>query len=169
MEIADGCQLLEVLLLNVLYIPHALLLKELQHHNAYFGDQIAFLMEHHAYRRQLVLHILLKSVVEIQELMEHASMLPQLVLQVQELADYKYAQMLPLQQLQVSQLTPDVLDLQQPLLAQPQVLLVSHNQLVDHILYRLDAFKELTEYASGQLQRQLQQQLLQLLLQVFAD
>ncbi len=101
MEIADGCQLLEVLL-NVLYIPHALLLKERLQHNAHFGDPLAYLMELPASLRQPVLLIPLKSVVEMQELMEHASMLSQLVLQLQELADYKYAQMLPLQQLKVS-------------------------------------------------------------------
>ena len=168
MEIVDGYQPLELLLLNVLYIHHVLLHKELQQHNANFGDQLAFQLELHASLRLHVLHTPLKSVVEMQELMEHASMLSQLVL-LQEIADYNYAQMLPLQQQQVSQLTLDVSASQQLLLAQPQVLLVFHNLLVNPIQCRLVAYKELTEYASGPLQPQLQQQQHQLQLQVFAD
>ena len=77
MEIVDGYQLLELPLLNVLYIPHVAWPKELQQHNVYFGDQLVFQMELLALPRQHAHHTLLKSLVEMQELMEHAFMLPQ--------------------------------------------------------------------------------------------
>lgn len=77
MEIVVGYQLLELPLLNVLYTQHVLLLQELQQHNVYFGDQLVFQMELLALPRQHAHHTLLKSVVEMRELMEHAFMLPQ--------------------------------------------------------------------------------------------
>ena len=79
MEIVDGYQLLELLLLNVLYILHVLLQQVPQQHNVYFGDQLAFQMELLALQRQHAHHTPLKLVVVMQELMEHASMLLQLV------------------------------------------------------------------------------------------
>ena len=169
MEIVDGYQLLELPLLNVLYILHVLLHKELQQHNVYCGDQLAFLMELHVSLRQLVHHIPLKSVVEMQELTEHASTLPPLVQPLQELADYNYVQMQLQQQQQAFQLTQDVLDSQQLLHAQLQEQLVFHNQHVDHTQSKLVVFKEQTECASGRQQQQLQQQQHQLQHQVFAD
>ena len=168
MEIVDGYQLLELQLLNVLYILHVLLHKELQQHNVYFGDQLVFLLELHALQRQLVHHIQLKSDVEMQELMEHASTLPQLEQPLQELADYNYVQMQLQQQQQAFQLTLDVSVSQQLLHAQLQEQPVFHNLHVDHTQSKQDVFKELMEYASGQPQQQLQQQLHQLQHQVFA-
>ena len=79
MEIVDGYQPLELLLLNALYIQHALLQQEPQQHNVYSGDQLAFQMELLASQRQHAHHTPLKLVVVMQELMEHASMLHQLV------------------------------------------------------------------------------------------
>ena len=169
MEIVDGYQPLELPLLNVLYTHHAPLPKELQLHNAYFGDQLVFQMEHHASQRphaHLTLH---KSDAPMQELMEHASMLPQLVQPPQELADYNYVPMQQLQQHQVSQPTQDALDSQQQLLVQLQELDVFHKVPVDHTQPKQDVFKELMESASGPQQQQLQLQQHQLAHQAFAD
>lgn len=169
MEIADGYQLLELPLLNVLYTQHALLLQELQQHNVYFGDQLVFQMELLALLEQHAHHTLLKLVAEMQELMEHAFMLPQQAQPLLELADYNYVQMLLLQQPQVFQLTLDVLDSQPPHHAPHQEQPAFHNQLVDPTLSSLVVFKEQMEFASGQQQQQLLQPLRQLQHQVFAD
>ena len=169
MEIADGYQLLELPLLNVLYTLHVLLLQEPQQHNAYFGDQLVFQMELLALPRQHAHHTLLKSLVEMQELMEHAFMLPQQAQPLLELADYNYVQMLLLQQRQVFQLTLDVSDSQPPHHAQLLEQPVFRNQLVDPTLSSLVVFKEQMEFASGQQQQQLLQPLRQLQHQVFAD
>ena len=107
MEIVDGCQLLEQLQHNVLYTLHVPWLKEQQQPNAHFGGQLAFLMEHHVLQRQHAPLTQLRSVAEMQELMEHASSLPQLEQPLQELADYNYALMQLQQQLQVYQLILD--------------------------------------------------------------
>ena len=169
MEIADGYQLLELLLLNALYILHALLRKEQQRHNVYFGDQLVFQMELLASQSQHAHHTILKLVVVTQELMEHASMLPQLVQSLQELADYNYVQMPQLQQPQVYQLMLDVSDFLLQHLAQHLELDVSHNLLVDHTQSKLVVFKEQTEFASGLQQQRMQMPPHHLQHQAFAD
>ena len=169
MEIADGYQLLELPLLNVLYIPHVAWPKELQQHNVYFGDQLVFQMELLALPRQHAHHTLLKSVVEMQELMVHASTLPHLVQPLQELADYNYVLMLQLQHPQVFQHTQDVSVFQLLHHAPHQEQHVFHNLLVDPTQCKLVVFKELTEFASGPQQQPLQQPLHQLQHQVSAD
>ena len=169
MEIVDGYQPLELPLLNVLYTHHAPLPKELQQHNVYFGDQLVFQTEHHALPRPHAHHIQLKSDALMQELMEHASMLPQQAQPQQELADYNYVPMPQPPQQQVSQLTPDALDSQQPQHAQLQEQAVFHKVPVDHTQSKQDVFKELMEFVSGPQQQQLQQQQHQLAHQAFAD
>ena len=169
MEIVDGYQLLELLLLNVLYILHVLLHKEPPQHNAYFGDQLVFQMELLASQRQHAHHTILKLVVVMQELMEHASMLPRLVQQQQELADYNYVLMRLLQQPQVFQLMLDVSDFLLQHLAQHLELDVSHNLLVDHTQSKLVVFKEQMEFVSGLQQQRMQQPPHQLQHQAFAD
>ena len=114
-------------------------------------------------------HTPLKSVVEMQELMEHASTLLPLVQPLQELADYNYVQMQLQQQQQVFQLTQDVSDLQQLHHAQLQEPDAFHNLLADHIQFKPDVSKEQTEYASGPQLQQLRQQRHQLQLQVSVD
>ena len=93
MEIADGYQLLEQLLLPVLYIQIVLLLQELQLHNAQLGDQLAFQMEPHVFQDQHAHHTQHKLDVEMLVQMVLASGLPQLELQPQEHADSNYVQM----------------------------------------------------------------------------
>ena len=169
MEIADGYHLQELLLPNVLYILHVQLHKELQQDYANFGDQLVFQMELLASQGQHAHHTLLKSVVQMQELMVHASMLPLLVHQQQELVDYNYVQMQLLQQPQVFQLTQDVSDFLHLHLAQHLELDVFHILLVDPTQSKLVVFKEQMEFVSGLQQQQIQQQVLQLQHQVFAD
>ena len=101
--------------------------------------------------------------------MEHASMLPQQAQPQQELADYNYVPMPQPPQQQVSQLTPDALDSQQPQHAQLQEQAVFHKVPVDHTQSKQDVFKELMEFVSGPQQQQLQQQQHQLAHQAFAD
>ena len=93
MEIVDGYQLLEQLLLPVLYIQIVLLLQELQLHNAQLGDQLVSQMEPLVFPDQHAHLTQHKLDVEILVLMELASGLPQLELQPQEHADSNYVQM----------------------------------------------------------------------------
>ena len=116
MEIVVGYQLLEQLLLLVLYTQIALLLQEQQLHNAKLGDQLVFQMEQLVYLKQLVQHIQHKLLVEMLETMVLVSGLLRLELQQQELADFNYVQM----QLQTSQHILDVLHLQLQQPVQPQ-------------------------------------------------
>ena len=94
MEIADGYQLLEQLLLFALYTQIARLPQEQQLPNAKLGDQRVFQMELLVFQDQPAHHTQPRLLVEILELMELVSGLPQLELQQQELADSNCVQML---------------------------------------------------------------------------
>ena len=169
MEIVDGYQLLELLMLNALYLHNVLQLKELLLHNAYFGDQIAFQTEQPAFLRQHAHHILLRLVVQMQEQMAYATMLLRLEQILQELVDHNNVLMPLLKQPQVYPLTLDVSHILLQHLAQHQVLDVFLYLNVDSIQSKLDVSKELMAYAFGQYQQQLLQQQPQLQQQVFAE
>ena len=94
MEIVDGYQLLEQLLLLVLCIQIVLLLQELQLHSAQLGDQRVSQMEPLVFPDQHAHHTQHKLDVEMLVQMVLASGLPQLELQPQEHADSNYVQML---------------------------------------------------------------------------
>ena len=72
MEIVDGYQLLEQLLLLVPYIQIVQLLQEQLLQYAKLGDQLVFLMEQLVLPNQPVLSIQLNRLVETKELMVHA-------------------------------------------------------------------------------------------------
>ena len=96
MEIVDGYQLLEQRLLLVAYSQLARLPLEQQLHNAKPGDRHAYQMELLVYQNLLVHHIKHKLLVEMLVLTVLVSGWHRLEQQLQELADYNYAQM-PLQ------------------------------------------------------------------------
>ena len=94
MEIVDGCLLLEQLLLHALYL---LIVRQLQEQLRQYvkpGDLPVFQMEQLACQNLPVLHIPLKLLAQIQELMVHAFGWLLLVQQQRELADFSYVQML---------------------------------------------------------------------------
>ena len=93
METADGYQLLEQLLLLVLSTQIALLLMEQQQPNVKLGDLLVYQMVLHASLDPLAHQKQPKLLAVMQELMVHASGLPQQEHQQQELADFNYALM----------------------------------------------------------------------------
>ena len=96
MEIVDGYQLMEQLLLHVLHTQVVQLLQEHQLHNAKPGDRHAYQMELLVYQSQLVHHMQHRLLVEtlVQTVLVSGSL--QQEQQLQELVDYNYVQM-PLQ------------------------------------------------------------------------
>ena len=114
MEIVDGYQLLEQLLLHVLYTQVVQLLQEQQLHNVKPGDQHAYRMVQHVFQNLLVHHIQHKLLVGMLVQTVHVSGLHQLELQLQEHADFNYVQM----PLLTSLLMQDALHFQLQLLVQ---------------------------------------------------
>ena len=165
MVIVDGYQQLDLILLLVLYLRIAQLPQELQLLSAKLGGQHVSPMEPLVSLNQLAQPIHHKSPVETLVLMAHASGLSQLEFPPLELVDYNYV----LTQLQTCQHTLDVLHFQLRLLAPPLEQPVFLKPHAHHTQYKLVAFKEQMEFASGQQPQRLQ--LIQLLLPLhqFAD